>query len=291
MSLYDNLRPDGPAIPLLNNQVSPVTSSSFMARSCRVIKIGSNIVLKPFIFLANLIKSIVMEVLALLVVILTLPFKGTWFDPKSENAQGKPPVLLVHGYLHNSSAWHVFRKSLESKGFVTYTVDLGQPIGSSIDETYVKRVHAKVEQIKRETGRKDIRLVGHSMGGVVSSQYSAFLPPESDTVVTHVVTLGSPIEGTKLAKIGLGKCATQMRHHSPESQLLVEKIKTVADRIHFLFIGSSVDPIIRPTGSATPEIENTSRKQYDDLGHMTFLYSPKVMHDVAEFLNRNSNPL
>lgn len=226
------------------------------------------------------------EILAMTATLLAYPIKATWFDPspqkaKIEIASGKKVVLLVHGYLHNSSGWHLFRKRLNAAGFLTYTIDLGTP-WASIDVTYVKRVQAKIAKIRHETGIQEIMLVGHSMGGIVCC-HCAY----EDQQISHVVTLGSPLLGTKTPNPGLGECAKQMKASSSFYKKTLQKINSAKERTQFKFFGSDSDLIVRPTISAIPAINQTAFQEYKKLHHFSYLYLQKVANDTISFLSNN----
>lgn len=81
-----------------------------------------------------------------------------------------------------------------------YTIDLGSPF-LSIEE-YAEKVKEKAKQIAHETGHTKLALIGHSMGGLVSAYYAIHLAPEGS--IRSVITLGSPMQGTKVAFFGVG---------------------------------------------------------------------------------------
>ncbi len=191
---------------------------------------------------------------------------------KDDPYNGKEPILFIHGYLHNSSGWLAFRKRLKKLGVnhPFYTIDLGSPFQSI--EAYGEKVRKKIEEIKRDTGSKSVILIGHSMGGVVS----AFVENES---VSHVITLGSPLEGTKLAFIGVGACIKEMKQNHPLIEKLKEKI--VQSEGKYTFFGSSGDFIILPRDSANPFGKGI---KFSSLGHLFLLYSQKVVGEVAKLI-------
>jgi len=191
------------------------------------------------------------------------------------------PILLIHGYLHNGSAWLFQRKALQRAGFRSiYTLNLGSPLHSI--EEYSEVIRKKVLQITKEAGRSDLILIGHSMGGLVSSYYATQIAPEG--TVTHVITLGTPLDGTRLASIGIGECAHQMRYRCPFTDWLQGEIAH-HPQIPFLHLGSRSDLIIWPQQSAIFCHENASIKTYPYLGHISFLYSSRVTQDILHFLS------
>lgn len=215
------------------------------------------------------------ESIALALAVLSFPINGTSFDPPPEAAKGKTPILLVHGYLHNSSGWHGMRQQLEKQGLgPIYTINLGGPFDSI--EDYAQRVKAKVESI----GCKDLILIGHSMGGLVSSEYATTHAQSDQVNVKAIITLGSPMNGTYIASFGLGQCARQMRHGPANTYLtdLHRRMRESKD-VAFYHFGSRTDLIVRPTESAL--MPGAKCFEAKSCGHATFLFSKEVAEKVA----------
>jgi abhydrolase domain-containing protein 6 len=101
----------------------------------------------------------------------------------SEGGQGEP-VVLVHGFGASADSWNRFAKSLTKRYHVIApdlpgwgastrlaTASYGYP-------AQVERLHQFLSQLKLER----VHLVGHSMGGFISSAYAARYPDEVITV-------------------------------------------------------------------------------------------------------------
>lgn len=196
-----------------------------------------------------------------------------------ENVEQKgKPILLVHGYLHNASGWTRMLKRLSGQGIgPIYTINLGHPFLPLTE--YAKRVEAKAKEIRRATGRDDLVLVGHSMGGVVSSLYATKLAKGGS--VTDVFTLGSPLSGSRLASmLGVGPSGREMR---PEAPLLAEiRSSMMANQtIRFYHAGSSADLLV----SADSALSGSGKQlRVTDLGHMGLLTSEKITDWIAGVL-------
>lgn len=230
-------------------------------------------------------KSITFELISFIVFTLTSPINVTYFDPKPQKARGNSPILLVHGYLHNSASWLYFLYHLRNSDVgPVYTINLGSPFHSI--EEYAEEVRKKAQKIAHETGRRDLVLVGHSMGGLVSAYYATHLAP--DETVVSVMTIGSPLEGTKLARFGIGYCTKQMRYQSNFTRYLRERI--MESQIPFFHIGSQTDLIIRPTSSAFVYGPNSSSYEFQSHGHIFYLYSNTVIDKILEFYRTTSVP-
>lgn len=237
-----------------------------------------------FVYLAiNYFKATLAECVALIIVLCTIPIDLTRQEIPSSQ-KGTTPILLIHGYMHNSSAWIYLRKRLQKAGLgPIYTINLGSPYHTI--EEYAERVKEKAKIISRQTGQSELIIVGHSMGGLVSSYYATQLAPKN--TVKTVITLGSPLKGTKLAPIGIGPCATQMRYKSDFTKRL-SQIMEDAEDLKFFHIWSATDLIIRPPRSAHLYHQNSMNEKIESLGHVSFLYSPKIANKLIKYLKTTS---
>jgi triacylglycerol esterase/lipase EstA (alpha/beta hydrolase family) len=147
------------------------------------------------------------------------------------------PILLVHGYLHNATAWVYQKQRLAEEGFgPIYVLNLKKPFASIV--AHAEQLKEKALEIQQETGRSDLILIGHSMGGLVCSWYATQLAPRGK--VTDLITIGSPLRGTTLAKVGLGSNAREMERDSLflyELQKAIQKSRST----RFYHIASMTD--------------------------------------------------
>lgn len=222
------------------------------------------------------------EMVSLFNQVLLFPIDATALDPKIPpgTVVDKTPILLIHGYLHNSSAWLYQLQRLREQGIgPIYTINLGSPFHSI--EEFAAKVKKKAEEIAKATGRNDLMIVGHSMGGIVGSLYAANLAPPG--TVKAIVTFGTPFRGSHVAPIGPGKCARQM-HSAPFKKSLEEAIKKMKNTV-FHHTGSSVDLLVRPP-SSTPMSHDPSVfvvcNEILDCGHNTFLFSDNVTETITD---------
>ncbi|QIK74191.1 alpha/beta fold hydrolase [Nocardioides piscis] len=101
-------------------------------------------------------------------------------------ARGDEPVLLVPGFLAGDGSLALMRRALQQQGLRTYRshihANVGCPLGVS------EQLEARLESIAERRGSK-VRLVGHSLGGMLARGVAARRPD----LVSGLVTMGSPM--------------------------------------------------------------------------------------------------
>ena len=226
--------------------------------------------------MVNWIFALALEIPAIVLMFCLRPISFFWsLGPKGERKG--PPILLVHGYLHDSSAWIYHRWQLKRHGYSqVYLLNL-KPRFASIAE-YAKQIEAKASLIEKETGQNHLILIGHSMGGLVSAFYATQLAPQGK--VTDVITIGSPLAGTLMAKIGIGPAAREMERNSEFLKKL--QIAILSNRtIRFLSIATKTDQLVIPYTSG---VIGDKCFIINNLCHVSLLYSPRVAKKIVSFL-------
>ncbi len=230
------------------------------------------------------IYSIITEAIALISALLLYPLGWSKrYQIAGEKGKGTP-ILLVHGYLHNSSAWPYIRNRLQRAGHgPIYTINLGHPFRSL--QTHAGAVHKKVEEIRQATSQPHLILIGHSMGGVVASLYAATIAPRG--VVKQIITLGSPLKGTLLAHIALGRCGRELIPGSPTLHALAQAVHARTD-LQFHHITSNTDGVVFPPKNTCFD-GTKSHYVVNHLGHMAILYAPSISDQLLYWMRPSSS--
>lgn len=212
-----------------------------------------------------------------------MPFEQWWMggsDRLKKAIDGRPPILLIHGFFASRGFWYWIKKKLEARGWVVATITL-RPVLGDIDG-YVSMVGDRVESVLTEAAAKQVILVGHSMGGLVAR---AYLRNRGTQRVARLVTLASPHHGTRLAVLGLGENARQMRIGSDWLKALnspgaVPLPPSVA-------IYSYGDNVVVPQLSAKLDgIAEGQSIAVATIGHVAMALSPAFIKVVIDVLER-----
>lgn len=191
------------------------------------------------------------------------------------------PILFIHGYLYRSGCWAYIFYHLKKAGYQhIYSINLGSPF-NSID-SYTQKVKKQIEEI----GSKEIILIGHSMGGLIATYYDHHYAKPGE--IKLIITLGSPMEGTRVASLGYAKCTEEML---PGSALL-KNLSIFTSTTPYLHVASETDSVINPWESAlfkSSSSVNVNRQLFDSIGHLQFLFSKKIVDVIIAQLANNSN--
>lgn len=206
-------------------------------------------------------------------------------------ASNQRPVLLVHGIVHNPSAFYKLKKKMDEHAWQNiYTVNYSTHHGSLMK--MVESLSKRVNQIVQQTQSTQIDIVAHSLGGLVARYYMTI--GEGRGRVKNLITLGTPHLGTEISILLKG-----MYYGSLDSDLRTGSylIRTLCE--HTIPRGSKVISLFSPhdvfvwprkncfaRGLPKNAFENI---KCDHVGHMGLLYNDQVLETVMGRLSRNAS--
>ncbi|MBZ0253214.1 MAG: alpha/beta fold hydrolase [Candidatus Methylomirabilis sp.] len=196
----------------------------------------------------------------------------------------KPPVLLVHGFGHNASAWLLYAALLRRSGWTEVYV-LNYPSWNGRIEEHARRLARKVEEIAARTPHARLDLVAHSMGGMVSRWYLQHLGGAER--VRKLVTLGTPHAGIPHARYApFHPAAAALTPGSPFMKSLGDGSK-LAERTEVVSFWSRFDNMAIPCANA--RMPGGRRETvFEDLGHSGLLLSLTVYRELEKELERHA---
>jgi triacylglycerol esterase/lipase EstA (alpha/beta hydrolase family) len=233
----------------------------------------------------NLVRAAFLEFGACM---LLLPFWPLWMlvgasyeaviEGEGEARGRRNPVVLLHGFAMNRTNWIWLGRRLAGRGIgPLYGTSYFSPQSVRRSAEHLSRFVARV-CAREKCERVDI--VAHSLGGVVARYYIERLG--GDKMIARLVTIGSPHQGTIIARLGaLFPSARETLHGS----VFYRQLGPLAPRagIAFTSVWSRADAIIEPpeSSSIAPAGEDCI---FEDLGHLSLLLSPRVLDTVASRL-------
>lgn len=197
------------------------------------------------------------------------------------------PVLLVHGWIHNRSAFLLMQQRLRRAGLGPLHTFEYPSVTGDLDQI-ARRLAPAVEQLVTRSARGTCVLIGHSMGGLIARQYVQELG--GDALVDTVVTMGTPHRGTWTAWGGVGRAIEQCRPGSAYLQRLQRSARPGLAR--WIAYYSDLDFMITPAVSAKllqPALA-AENVRVRDVGHLSLLLSNHVLADVVRRLGPPDTP-
>ena len=223
--------------------------------------------------------AMVFEAFYFPLIILLAPIGFLWKQRSSK--KGKRPILLVHGYANNSIVWVYYRWKLNRFGFgPLYTVNLRglfRPIS-----VYAEQIREVAALIEMETGIKELILIGHSMGGVVSFLYATKLAAPGK--ITDLITIGSPLKGTIVARFGVGPNARELQRDSKLLKEIKEDISFYKE-MRVYHVATKTDELVIPYTSEIIGGSSERRLILNDVGHVSLLFSSRVLQQIVFWLS------
>lgn len=96
------------------------------------------------------------------------------------------PVLLVPGFMAGDATLGLMRRALQQQGLRTYRSHIRANVGCTLN--VAAQMEMRLESIAQRRGTK-VRIVGHSLGGMLARGVAARRPD----LVSGLVTMGSPM--------------------------------------------------------------------------------------------------
>ncbi|MEU6834474.1 alpha/beta fold hydrolase [Streptomyces rubiginosohelvolus] len=192
-----------------------------------------------------------------------------------------PPVVLLHGFVDNRSAFVVLRRALTRHGRHLASLNYS-PLTRDV-RTAAELLGRHVEEICARTGHDRVDIVGHSLGGLIARYYVQRLG--GDRRVRTLVTLGTPHGGTAVAPgAGVHPIVRQMRGGSS----VIEELRGPAPgcRTRFVSFWSELDQVMVPVETACvdhPDLDAVNVR-VTGIGHLAMPVHPTVAAAVREAL-------
>jgi pimeloyl-ACP methyl ester carboxylesterase len=198
-------------------------------------------------------------------------------------AQGRPPVVLLHGFIDNRSVFVLLRRCL-TRGGGRRVLSLNySPLTCDI-RAAAELLGRHVEEICARTGSSRVDVVGHSLGGLIARYYVQRLG--GDARVRVLVTLGTPHAGTRVAPLAdAHPIVRQMRPGSPVLQELAAPAPGC--RTRFVSFWSDLDHLMDPVETARLEHPDLAALdiRVTGIGHLALPVHPAVASRIRQVLD------
>lgn len=197
-------------------------------------------------------------------------------DNLPASATGRRGLVLVHGFVCNRGLWTPWLKRLHASKTPFVAVNL-EPVFGDIDD-YVSLIEAAVVRVEAVTGVPPL-IVAHSMGGLATRAWLRAY--HADARCAGVVTIGTPHEGTWLARFSLTRNGHQMRRDGMWlSELRAAESITRYQR--FTCFYGHCDNIVFP--AATAMLPGADNRHIHGTAHLHLITRTEVWDEVMRRL-------
>ncbi len=192
------------------------------------------------------------------------------------------PVVLVPGLADNMAVFTRLRLALEECGVGPVVAFAYSPFIGDVPSVAAKLAE-QVEQLCAITGASRVRLVGHSLGGLIARYYVQRLGGHAR--VDFVVTVATPHRGTRAA--WLLSPLPLVRQLRPDSELYAELAEPAPEcRTRFVTFSSGGDAVILPARNGQldhPDLP-TRNIVLPGMGHFTLAEHRLVIDEICQLL-------
>ncbi len=138
-----------------------------------------------------------------------IPARGHFEDDwRARPTAERPwPVILIHGTGDTNGIWQNLAVDLRGDGWAVFAPEFGRRATDRVEES-AEQIGAYIDAVRQVTGARQVVLVGHSQGGILARYWMRIL--DGAPKVRHLVTLGSPNNGTTMGGMLSGMTNTKI---------------------------------------------------------------------------------
>ena len=226
----------------------------------------------------NFIKNYIKEYVLVMSKFFLLPYKHINISA-NVTTNCDHAILLVHGFSRSQTDWLWFIKKLSKQTTLPIFATNIIPNKAPIQQLAIS-LETKIQEIKSLTACKKIILIGHSMGGLISSYYSEFM--DNNDEVKTVITIGTPFHGTKIAVAAHGANMQQMQ---PNNQFLLKLCTSIAtSKKKYFNIATQMDNLVFPWQSCLLENNAENQKVFQHQSHLGLIFSKHVIQQIHQWI-------
>lgn len=187
-------------------------------------------------------------------------------------------VVFVHGYFASSGVWRPLARHLAATGHAPRQLHFNFTPTNDI-EHHARRLQRAIERVHPEG---PVKIVAHSLGGLIARYYRQVLHGRLDVLVA----MGTPHRGTGMAK----RFPLELtRELSPDSHTL-RTLRATSHRLRDTRLVSIVGETDVLVDTESAALEGSRIVRVPGVGHHGLLYDPIAWTAVIEALEHDPEP-
>jgi len=196
------------------------------------------------------------------------PFAWRRWPDRLQGVPGASGFVFIHGFVCNRGFWAPWLEQATARGDAFAAVNL-EPVFGGID-SYAASIEVAVQRVTAATGAPPV-LVCHSMGGLAARAW--LRSHRAHERVAHVITIGSPHQGTWLARFGRAASGRQMRMDGSWLRELAHGEPPAQGRFTCWY--SNADNVVFPPSTAT--LPGADNRLLCGAAHVDLAFRPEIM--------------
>jgi triacylglycerol lipase len=190
------------------------------------------------------------------------------------------PIVLVHGILHNATAFYTIERRLRAKGFNNLeSVNLWTTLHSidAMANDLKTRVNSVWLRHRQQGAPGKVRLVAHSLGGMVVRR--ALHDADFAKKIDKIIFLGTPHQGNVYYRVPFPRAVKELAPHSAMIKRFKEE--PLPPGVQFWNIRGTLDLVTPGHDTFLPHVPNLV---FDGVGHAGLLSARRVFQAMLAIL-------
>ncbi|MBT3217706.1 MAG: alpha/beta fold hydrolase [Proteobacteria bacterium] len=187
--------------------------------------------------------------------------------PSPSTVGGRPPVVLLHGFMGHRESFRPLARRMLKSGW-TRVERVGYPSTTCHFDEIIERLDRTVKACAKE---EKVDLIGHSLGAVACRAYTKLYG--GDELVRRFISLGGPHAGTSLYRV----TPPNVRHILDPNGEWVKRMSEGPEKVPTIVIRARYDhQVFPPQRASLPGVDEVVLSGY---GHNGLLWATES-HDA-----------
>ena len=183
------------------------------------------------------------------------------------------PVMVFPGLAGSDESTLYLRNFLESIGYQAFSWGLGRNLGPRDGlDCLLDQVIQRLEEVKRESGSKEVSVIGWSLGGIYARELAKACPES----IRQVITLGTPFKGAGKMTNASMLYELLSRDHSHRDPSVIRRIETKPP-VPFTSLYSKTDGVVHWEASIEKEDDFAENIEIMGASHLGLGHNPLSM--------------
>lgn len=190
------------------------------------------------------------------------------------------PVMIIPGLAGSDESTLYIRRFLESMGYQAFSWGLGRNLGPREGLNHLlERVTKRLDEVQKESGSKEVSLIGWSLGGIYARELAKVRPEN----VRQVITLGTPFKGAGKMTNASALYELLSKDQSHKDPGIIRRIEAKPP-VPFTSLYSKTDGVVHWEASIEEESDLSENVEIIGASHLGLGHNPLSMIVIGDRL-------